>query len=206
MTDGGRTCTECDNPVAGRALTCSATCRSRRSRRQRETLASGRDVPTLVTDELERAAQAEFQEQLKPVIKEAITEDVLDAIHDMIGLLPSAIAAIRDDLTSDDKDLRQRAYTQLLRHTAGSKSIVPDVNADKQRDVNVTFGVPRPEDLDRATDSQGQEVIQTKECDTCHTAKPLSEFVANSDRCETCFGEMREQAKALLGESAIEQP
>lgn len=213
------TCTECDRPVRRPGAACSATCRSRRKRRVDAQAASGRDVTKLVTDEAERVAQKELAEALRPVVKEAITQDVVDRIHEMIGGMPDAIEALMEDispepggpdgeLTSDQLDRRQRAYSQLFKLTAGNRNLVPDINADKNRDLTVIFGgaLARTEIQRQSGDVDPTSgVIESKECDSCHVGKPLSEFVGSSDRCKTCFQEMREAAMGVLGSTAVEQ-
>ena len=135
MADGGRHCTECDEPVSGRALTCSATCRKRRSVRIRTARTAGRPLDTIAGDDAERAAQEILRDELKPVIREALTEDVLSGIRTLVQHLPKATTRLVEDLDSTDELVRQRAYMELLKRTVGNQNIVPDVNADKQQDV-----------------------------------------------------------------------
>jgi hypothetical protein len=209
MADGPFTCTECDRPVQRAGAACSATCRSRRKRRRDSEAASGRSTSKLVTDDAERAAREALRKHIEPVVKEAITDELVQRIHDMIGGVPDAIDAVLEDispqpddegnLTDAQLDRRQRAYTQLLKLTAGNSNLVPDINADKQRDLTVIFGGAMARTGgDSDTDAPG--VIESKECDACHTAKPLSEFVGSSDRCKVCFKEMQDAARGILPE------
>lgn len=159
----------------------------------------------LVTDEAELIARSELQKAIAPVVKEAITEDVLGAVRDMIGLLPDAIAAIKEDIGSDDPDIRQRAYTLLVKHTAGSRNLVPDVNEAKQRDLTVVFGIPRPDGTGEARSDGTTGVIESKACDSCHVVKPADSehFVQGTDRCRECFDSMRASAMSLVVEGGI---
>lgn len=215
--DGPYTCTECDRPVNRPGAACSATCRSRRKRRRDAEAASGREVTKLVTDEAERAASELLRENLKPVVKEAITEDLVSRIHEMIGAMPEAIEALIEDinpepdgpdgeLTDDQLDRRQRAYTQLFKLTAANKNLVPDINADKQRDLTVIFGgaLARSEIAKERLGEEVSGVIESKTCDACGVAKSLEDFVGTSDRCQQCFDEMREAAVGIVGDRALD--
>jgi bacterioferritin-associated ferredoxin len=41
-------------------------------------------------------------------------------------------------------------------------------------------------------------VIESKVCDSCETAKPLTEFVGTSDRCQECFDKMRDIGRSII--------
>lgn len=201
-----RKCTECDNPVSGRQITCSDRCRSRRSKRQRETLASGRDVPKLVTDEAERIAQEELRKQIVPVVREALTEEVLRGIESLVGSVPDAVLVAQELLKDDDPETRYKAAALIMRHSIGNRQIVPDVNASVDPNMTVIFNVPQQ---DRAApNSTGTlvsgDAVETKECDSCFKHKPLDDFESGSDRCTECFNTMRAKAIATLGREAVE--
>lgn len=137
-------------------------------------------------------------EELRPVVREAITEEVLDAVHDLIGHLPKAIQVAAALLDDEDPRTRYDAANLIMRHTAGNKNVVPDVNADRQRDLTVVFGIPRPETAAAIDGETG--VIETKECDSCGEVKTLDAFIGQSDRCTTCFEKMR-----AIGQGIIER-
>jgi hypothetical protein len=193
-----RLCTECDNPVEGNRITCSDRCRKKRHARRRKTLPSRHSTP----EAAEKATQELLREELRPLIRETITQDLLDSIHNLVGSLPDAIAAAIEDLNAKGSspevlDRRQRAYTLLMRHSVGNANLVPDINEGKRQALTVHFDLPRPGGLVHG--EGGTETIQTKECDTCHAHKPIDDFVGSSDRCQVCFDRMRDAAKELLG-------
>lgn len=206
MRDVTRPCTECGESVVAPRITCGPTCRSRRSRRIRDRRASGREVNRLVTDEAERAAQEILKDELKPVVREALTEEVLAGIQSMIGHVPAAIEAAAADLASDDDVTRQKAYTLILKHTLGSSNLVPDINAEKQQELTVHFNLPRPEAARSAewTVAEGDDPVEGRECDSCSTVKPASEFVGESHRCRVCFERMRAAADTYLGAGTLD--
>lgn len=201
-----RTCTECPNPVTGRKITCSDRCRSRRSKRQRETLASGRDVPTLVTDEAERLAQEELRKQIVPVVREALTEEVLRGIENLVGSVPKAVEVATGLLDHDDEEIRYKAAALILRHTTGNKQVVPDVNDSVDPNMTVIFNVPQQErtGVIELGGAAANGAVETKECDSCFEHKPLTDFESGSDRCTQCFNGMRAKAIATLGRGAVE--
>lgn len=197
MADG-RKCSECGGSLEGKASTaktCSNRCRVARTRRQSEARASGRTVGALVTDDAERATQELLREELRPVVREAITKEVLDGIHNLIGHVPRAVAVAAALLESTDEKTRYDAAKLILQHTTGNKSVVPDVNAGQGNDLIVKFALPRPEDAQEGI-IEG-EVVTEKQCDSCGQTKPLAEFVGGSERCSECYSQMQKLIKQL---------
>lgn len=197
MADAGRLCTECPNPVSGRALTCSTVCRQRRSVRLRKDRPPPGEL--LITDDASVAARELLRDELRPAVREYITSEVLDGLRDLIGHLPVAIAKAVALLDSEDEEVRLKAATLLLRHGLGP-NIVPDVNEGHQQELNVHFNLPRPTHAEANGDGPSG-VIETKQCDSCGESKTLDEFVAASDRCQVCFDRMREAAAELLSQT-----
>lgn len=132
-------------------------------------------------------------EEIRPVVREAITAEVLDAVHDLIGHLPKAITVAAQLLDHPDERIRYDAANLIMRHTAGNKSVVPDVNADAQRDLTVHFNLPRPDGPRQGDADEGTGVIETKQCDSCGEHKPIGpeHFMGQSDRCVECFKRMQ---------------
>lgn len=196
----GRTCDgpKCDKPAKPRSKYCSRNCCAARSRANRRQAASGRTPGTLVTDEAERAAQELLREELRPHVREAITEEVLRGIVQLIGHVPAAVEKAAAALNSPDEEVRLKAATLILRHSAGNKAIVPDINEDKQRELNVFFNLPRPDRLEVIEGAATTEKV----CDSCGETKPPPEFVGNSDRCTVCFERIREAARELTDSAA----
>lgn len=139
-----------------------------------------------------------MKEEYRPIVREAMTEDALRAIQRMVGLTPLAVECIEDDLTCGDPTIRQRAYTLLMKYTVGHQAIVrPEEEVSGQ--LVVHFNLPRPGD---DVESQGAAVELVAEelrcCDMCGKDKAITQFVAGSDRCTTCYDEQREFAQKLL--------
>jgi hypothetical protein len=176
-------------------------CRQKMAARRRDGAASGRTPGELVSDEAEAAAQELLRDELRPVVREAITEDVLEGVRKLIGHVPKAVEVAAALLTSDDEKTRFDAAALILRHTTGNKNIVPDVNEGKHQAMTVVFGIPRPQVVEGEIEGG---VIETKECDSCGESKPndAEHFVGNSDRCVTCFDRMRQIGQGIVERTA----
>ena len=200
-----RTCSECPNSLEGkgpRTVTCSNACRLRRSRRIRRANArveefaeannvGAQEIAAIVRREAPDVVTRVMKEEIRPIVRESLDEDVLRAIHGMVGLTPAAVQALEEDLLSDDKVIRQRAYSLVIKYTVGHPALVKDDVTQAQQLV-VNFGLPRPD----ADDLQPANTIELHECDMCHEPKPASEFVAGSDRCTACFAEFAAKIRA----------
>lgn len=223
-----RLCSECGDSLAGRKAntkTCSAECRSKRSRRLRGLTKSHR-AEALLSPEVRELAQVVrgergdvvdevVKEELRPVVREAITEDTMRAVADLIALAPAAVSALREDLASDDATIRQRAYTLVTKYTIGHPAIVrpPEEESDKQ--LVVHFNIPRPDtSTDTSTDTSAPEIAEslvgtvieestdeTRQCDMCGEDRPLDQFVSGSYRCHSCYAAQQQRARDLYSDA-----
>jgi hypothetical protein len=207
-----RKCTECDTVITGRATTCSARCRAKRSRRIKRNKANGADALNAARalgverEELESQATDIIVRELTPVVREAITEDVVNAIGAMVRLTPKAIALLERDLESSDAVLRQRAYTLLMKYTIGNPAVAPQPEFNPP-DVKVNFTMPRPEYVTQGEQEQpvDAEVVEEQPmqlCMACDTMKPLDEFVPDTPRCLDCHERLMARKAAILGSDA----
>lgn len=206
-----RTCSECPNPLERpNQKTCSAKCRAARSRRlkrisrdngkQVELTAAQTQVAMAVRNEAPDVAHDVIQDELRPIVREAITEDVLRAIETMVGLAPQAVAALAQDLHSEDSKVRQKAYDLWLRYTVGHNAIVRPEEDEAGKQLVVNFNLPRPEggpgtEAQEDTDTEAQEL---RVCNMCGEEKDVALFVAASDRCSDCHDRLQEKARELL--------
>jgi hypothetical protein len=161
-------CSECPakltyptgEPKPAGTLTCSVKCRSARARRlKREAAKRGGDKRSAHVQEvsdalkdgdaLHEAAVDEF----RPLVREAMTDDVLRGIDLLIKATPLALAALQADLTNSDDAIRQRAYTLLLKYTMGNPSVAPPSQQAAPAGLTVQFNLPRPGDDPAATSS-----------------------------------------------------
>lgn len=209
-----RTCSECGKSLKGyapQAKTCGDTCRTKRSRRMRaqnKAAAEKRSMPEhqralseVVHKEAPDIAHKVIQEELRPVVREAITEDVLRSIQQLVGLTPEAVAALQLDLQSEFASVRQKAYTLILKYTIGHPAIVKPEDEGSQG-LTVYFNLPRPsgETQEDNTDVTPMvEAVEYRSCHVCGTERPVDEFVAGSDRCVDCHEKFRERAREMIG-------
>lgn len=183
-----------------RAKTCCDTCRSARSRRLRAANDPDRDLGSEHFREIAQYARNEepdlvrdvVREEIRPIVREALTEEVLRGINDLLGLTPLAIAALKDDLENeDDPGLRQRAAALVTKYTMGHPALIQPKDAEPNAQMVVHFALPRPDgEAVTIVDSEGEEIL-TKTCDECSVEKEADQFVASSNRCNDCYEKRR---------------
>lgn len=210
-----RRCSECGKSLEGLAAsakTDSPKCRSARSRRigrikkqNAETAhldPEQRELRSIVENELEDQAKEVAREELRPVVREAMTEDVMRSIQSLVSLTPRVVEAISEDLDAEDPNVRQRAYSLIARYLFGKDTLVAPQDGSPSGLV-VNFQLPRPGD-EATVDSEttGPDAIidanEVRTCDLCEQEKPVSEFVSGSDRCQTCFDNLQAKTAELL--------
>lgn len=210
-----RRCSECTRSLEDRAptaKTCSTKCRKARSERMKKTndLAEAHDaeITPVTRRRAIRAAHEATVQELRPIIREALTEEALGGIKDLLGLMPAAVATLIGDLASDDAVLRQRAAALVVKYTMGNPALVQHEDTAGGGQIVVNFALPRPgEPVDQvgstpndegAWDGEGDEL---RSCSSCGTDKPVSEFVEESDRCKVCHEELRAKVLGRVGDA-----
>ena len=195
-----RTCSECGVPLVSRsprAKTCSEKCRSARSRRERRVSTERatldakpgvRQIAEFVRNEAPDIAKNVLSQELAPIVRQALTEDVLRAIDKLVGLTPAAVNALTEDLMGDDKVLRQRAYTLLFKYTTGHPALVKPEDTEDKSQLVVNFNLPRP---DPEQSIEPTAAVELRTCDLCKQEKAVTEFEAGSERCTDCFEEWK---------------
>lgn len=216
-----RRCTECANFLpegsSPKRKTCSDKCRAARSRRLKRSRKRGAqaktgpqhlrllgaagtlekdpanggfdDIPNEVTREV-------MKEELRPVVREAITEDVLRSIQHLIALTPAAIEQIAADLHHGDDDTRSKAAKLILKYTVGHQALVRPNDTDGSKQLVVNFTLPRPDGA--PVDAEVVETDVLKTCSACGADKPPSEMYGHSDRCLECQERLKARAAAYL--------
>ena len=196
-----RVCTECGGSLAGRSpssYTCSNACRKKRERRRRKEKAEGREatVGQLVNRRAEDVAHDVLKEELRPIVRGAITEDVLRAVNRMVKLTPRAVEVLGEQMDSGDAVLEGRAAALVVKYTVGHPALVRPEEESPQA-MQVIFQLPRPDQPAPAipieSETDDEEDTENRVCDICHETKSLAEFEGDSDRCSKCFREWREQ-------------
>lgn len=186
-------------------MTCSDKCRAKRSRRERRANrqveefaqannAGAQEIAAIVRREAPDVVKKVFNDEIRPIVREAINEDVLRAIEGMVGLTPAAVAALQEDLESDDATIRQRAYSLVIKYTVGHPALVKD-DITREQNMTVNFNLPRPDEADLA--AHNTEATELRECDMCREDKVWpDEFEAGSTRCKECHAEFTAKIRA----------
>lgn len=204
-------CEICSTPLYdSRAKTCSPAHKKARSRALKKDAANNRANLRPDPDVLREVTQNVIAEEVRPVIREELTEDVLRAIKRMVGLTPQVVDAIEKDLASDNEFLRQHAYQTLLKYTVGSRALLPDLAEENLPMTVIINGIERPQVGAFAAGTGHTLAIEGtatedaplgKLCDACGNYKDPREFIAESDRCVTCYERIRSEAAQLTNAS-----
>lgn len=205
-------CSECGEklldsvgrPKPAGTKTCSKPCRQKRARRlKQQKVEQGKqskyepehqEMAAAVRGEMKDAAHEAAVDEFRPLVREAMTADVLAGINTLIGSTPRAIQLLQDQMESSDEVIAQRAVTLLLKYTMGNPSVAPAPTVQAPSAMSVTFNIPRPGDTtsESSVTLESSEPEELRECQDCHTHKGGSEFVASSDRCKECFESLRD--------------
>lgn len=193
-------CSECDellyNPAA---KTCGPVHRKRRQarikRQRQDALAKANEAHSpahhaAVRDEatIAKVAREVMKDELKPVVREAITEDVMRGVQRLVSLTPKMVELIERDMNGEDRDLAQKAYTLVARYTLGNQSILPKDEASAQP-MQVVFNMPRPGDANSEALPVAIDVpdaTELRQCMECGADKPVTDFEGPSERCTDC--------------------
>lgn len=193
-----------DENAGPRAKTCSNACRSARMRRiaaakRAGGLAGGeaRGMTAEQKESLEDVAHEVMADELRPVVREALTEDNMRSLRSMVGLLPDVVEELAKDIHSKDDLVRQKAHTLLLRYTLGHQSALP--KDDEVSGLVVINQMPRPDTT--APEAQPDEVTEVRVCDVCGLEKDTGEFVADSQRCRACMDNLQSKVAGYLGKA-----
>lgn len=195
-----RVCTECGGSLAGlspSAYTDTAACRKKRQRRRAKEKAERSEREATVSEVVARratdVAHDVLKEELRPIVRGAITEDVLKAVNKMVALTGKAVDVLGEQLDSEDQVLAGRAAALVVKYTVGHPALVRPEEESPQA-MQVIFQLPRPDQpAPQPVIEADEEDTTNRVCDICNEAKPPSAFEGDSDRCTECFRKWREQ-------------
>jgi hypothetical protein len=207
-----KVCSECGKPLErANQKTCGTTCRSKRSRRikrSRAAAAKSTNEKRTHAEHLQPLNQAVnrgardvahkiLEDELRPIVRESITEDVLKGIGDLVKLTPRMVELIGQDMESEIPDVRQKAYSLLARYTLGNSAVAPQAEQSAGAPMQVVFQLPRPGDSGEPPIRVDATELLT--CMECQTEKPAQEFVGNSERCQTCHDGLQAKIQERFG-------
>lgn len=194
--------------------TCgSRSCQGKRQRRiARARKASGEQTPyapelqavqKAAARDAKDAAADVLREELRPVVREALTADVLHSLQGMVALVPKAIETLGKDLECKDALVRERARETVLRYTLGHRSIQPPTADQQPSPMTVVLNVPGSGASAEVALATPHVVVaeaeEIRECMECRLQKADSEFVAGSDRCQACHDAKMAEIEARFG-------
>jgi hypothetical protein len=185
------------SPKPAGTKTDTPACRNKRSRRIRAAKREAnqkspyapelQDMAAAAQGKAVDVAQQVMAEELRPIVREAITHDVLQAISRLVGLNGEAIDVLKAQLTNEDDTIAQRAATLILKYTMGNPSVAPPPSQQAPAPMSVVFNIPRPGDETAALEPAPSDAVELRECGDCNENKPGDEFVGASSRCKDCF-------------------
>lgn len=150
------TCLACgtDLPEPRRASRkyCDQKCRARFQRSVAMELAG--DKPMKISDAQKHMKELAFEnlgdevrqvlrEEIRETISQHVKDNVLGAAEVMTHMLPTAMAAVKQDLESEDWMSRSRAYALVMKYAMAFADA--DVKDDKPQNIVVISGVPTPD-------------------------------------------------------------
>lgn len=212
MPQPARKCSECPKSLRGlssQAKTCSGACRSRRADRIKRAREKG-GAMTPYDEQLQAANQAVrgktksaahevLKEELRPIVREALTDDVLKGLGDLVEMVPDAVALLAQQIQSADELVAQRAATLIMKYTLGNQAIAPASAEQAPAPMQVVFAMPRPGDAaPTQIEAQAEELVT---CAECAVEQPKSSMVANSERCQACHDEVQARVAARFPKS-----
>jgi hypothetical protein len=197
-------CSECGEPTGSpRRKTCSPAHRQARSRRLKAIKKRAaamtpeqKDIAARIDGSIDDVTHKVVEEEIRPMVREALTQEVFDSIQQMTRLVPPVIQSLQQDLASDDDKVRQKASELVLRYTVGNTAVLKD-DPEKHQPLHINFALPRPGGNEELPAIE-TEAVEYRECDMCHEDKPVSDFVENSLRCVDCFNKQQEHLQELL--------
>jgi hypothetical protein len=192
--------------IEGRAKTCSAACRQAFNRRKKRNYAEGsaegiarRDAARLELDAGDKQGIIEeiFREELRPHVREAITEGTVKGIHALVTLMPELVESLRGDLDSIDPVARGRAQTLLAKYTMGFMDPKAE-QANRPLTINLA-AMPSPDNLGLGEAVPNLDEQPWIECARCHEERPASDFEEGAPRCNSCQAEIRAAVQETYG-------
>jgi hypothetical protein len=212
MPEYRRTCSECDTLLdRPNQKTCGPSHRAKRSRRlkrSRKAAANAantmpehqRQVANATRDEARDIATELTREALQPVVREALTEDVLRSLRTMVGLAPQAVAALEQDLADPDAKIRQKAYQLWLQYTVGHGAILRPEPDEAAKGMVVHFNLPRPTDepgTEAREDGPLVDATELRTCVMCGEDKPVA-VRRRVGSLHACHEKLQAHARELL--------
>jgi hypothetical protein len=209
-----RTCRYCGEPLKPRQkVMCGKTeCRRKHLQHNNSGLATKANAErrAVAKAAADLAVTEEVHNQVAEVVREELTQAVLESIGKAVKLLPKAIEALANIIESDetDPDQKRQAATTLLRYTMGNQSVAPPSVEEEKAPLQVHFNIPGGElpkhEVTAEVTSDAEDEGELHECVECHLWKPWPEqFASQSDRCQACDAGLRRRLEEQYGKISL---
>ena len=192
--------------------------KAKRAQRDRDSAAQGMgqlttrdnqpndDVAQLVGRKRDDAIREAFIDEVRPVVREAIDTDVVRSIQGLVGLVPSAVLALQDDLTGDDPRARSVAAALVIKYTMGNPNVTPP-REDSRPQLTIINSMPDAASPSVDIVDVPPDADEVRRCDTCRLDKPEAQFPGDGPRCQQCMDERKAQVmESLRSGDALRQP
>jgi hypothetical protein len=159
-----------------------------------------KQMRALAFENLQDEVREVLREEIRETINQHVKDNVLGAAEVMTHMLPEAMAAVKQDLESEDWMARSRAYALVMKYAMAFGQA--DAKEDKPTNIVVVSGVPTPdtplghavveqyEQLPNASASYDDETVEGEvvedfergwpKCHYCHQRKHPANMTAES--------------------------
>lgn len=152
-----------------------------------------------VSSAIDEIGHKVIAEELRPMIRQALTDNVLDALTKLVGITPDIVARLAEDVNDTDPIVRQKAYGLVLRYVLGHGAVQPKDEAERATMTVLFESMPRPDAIspepsqlpEPAVEVEAADVDEVKQCEDCEVDKPVSEFDNDAPRCRQCVAEYK---------------
>jgi hypothetical protein len=143
---------------------------------------------TLAFENLGDEVREVLRQEIRDQISQHVKDNVLGAAEVMTTMLPTAMAALKTDLESEDWMSRSRAYALVMKYAMSFAEA--DANDDRNQNIVVVSGVPTPDTP--FGKAYAEEVVTIEEsnledfekgwpeCHYCHQRKPQGNMYEES--------------------------
>lgn len=159
-----------------------------------------------VSSAIDEIGHKVIAEELRPMIRQALTDNVLDALTKLVGITPDIVARLAEDVNDEDPVVRQKAYGLVLRYVLGHGAVQPKDEAERATMTVLFESMPRPAP-DATSPEPPQlpepavevEADELKPCEDCNVEKPVTEFDNDAPRCRQCVAEYKAKRVEQFG-------
>jgi hypothetical protein len=162
-----------------------------------------------LTHQVLREAKQDALEQMPDPDRHALRRDIVQAARIAARALPQAISELARQVQEGETDKDRREASKVLATlTIGNTTLARDPEEEAPERVTIvnTLGQPRGgfavvkgthsnESARAELEAVDADAAELRTCDVCRQEKPATEFVASSERCQSCQEQMLAKVK-----------